>query len=147
MTLNEFILAINGASGASEKGIAIFEKELGAKLPADYRNFLLKCNGGACGGAVIFKRSGPTVHHVFGLRAKLSLSWYLKIVRKGEGPPVPEDLFPIMDNPGGYPICMAWKGKACGTVYAWTPRAMKRLAPSFTDFIKGLREVPEDDDE
>ena len=51
MTLNEFLQAMDSrGSGASEKSIALFEKELGGKLPADYRDFLLKSNGGSCGG-------------------------------------------------------------------------------------------------
>jgi SMI1 / KNR4 family (SUKH-1) len=150
MTVNEFLRTMNSrGSGASEKSVALFEKELGAKLPADYRDFLLECNGGACGGSVIFKRNGPSVHHILGLRSEnhLSLSWYLKLLRKGEGPPVPEDLLPIMDDPGGSPICLAWKGRNLGAVYAWSFRSTKRLAASFSDFIKGLRDAPEDEDD
>ena len=150
MTPKQFIDAmLRHGNGASEKSIALFEKELGAKLPADYRNFLLQCNTGHCGGVVQFKRNGPSINHVFGLSAKeyYSLSWYLNLVRKGEGPPVPEELLPIMDDPGGSFVCLAWRGKDAGKVFRWYPCTAKKIAASFTEFVKGLREVSEEEDE
>jgi hypothetical protein len=147
MTLKDFMTADGGCSGASEKSIAIFEKKLGARLPADYRDFLLKCNGGCCNGGVEFKRSGPSVHHVLGLRSEnhLSLLWWLDLQRKGTGQPIPDDQIVIMDDPGGTPICLAFQGKNAGAIFRWSFTTPKRLAASFADFVKGLREVSEDE--
>ena len=150
MTLNEFLQAMDSrGSGASEKSIALVEKELGGKLPADYRDFLLKSNGGSCGGGVIFKKSGPSIHHVFGLRSEkhLSLSWRLKLQRKGNGMPIPDDQIAIMDDPGGSPICLVWQGRKSGEIHRWGPMATKRIAGSLVEFIKGIREFSEEDDD
>lgn len=150
MTLKDFLLAMDArGKGASEKSIAIFEKELGAKLPADYRNFLLECNGGSCGGGVIFKRNGPSIHVILGLRSEnyMSLLWSLRLHREGGGPPIPEDMIEIMADPGSYPICLAWKGKNRGAIYGWSPRSMRRLAASFSEFVKGLREYSSEEDD
>lgn len=150
MTPKQFIEAmLSHGNGASEKSIALFEKELGAKLPADYRGFLRQCNTGDCGGIVQFKRNGPSIALVFGLSSEniSSLSWYLNLVRKGEGPPIPEDLLPIMVDPGFTFVCLAWRGKDAGKIFRWQPCTAKKIAASFTDFVKGLREVSEDEDD
>ena len=96
-----------------------------------------------------FKPSGPSINHVFGLSTTecCSLLWYLDLVRKGEGPPIPEELLSIMDDPGGSYVCLAWRGKDAGKIFRWRPCTAKKIAASFTDFVKGLREVSEADDD
>ena len=76
MKVEEFIESIeNRAAPAPPDRLANLETALGASLPNDYREFLLRCNGGYIGGALWYV--GPTpdggsadagVHHVGGLR-------------------------------------------------------------------------------
>ena len=48
MTIDALIARVQRKSPpAAESDVSAFEAEIGASLPADYREFLVKCNGGA----------------------------------------------------------------------------------------------------
>jgi len=152
MTQEEFLSEMDTRkSGASENSLLRFEKSLGTRLPTQYRQFLKRCNGGYCGGTVLFKRNGPSVHHIFGLRGELSLPWLLDLRNQGKGPPIPHDIFPIMDDPGGQAICIGLSKAKSGQIYYWVDGKTRRLAKSLAEFIRGLKvrnpDAFEDDDE
>jgi hypothetical protein len=139
-----------------------FEADLGVILPADYRNFLISCNGGYVGGRYWFM--GPTpegkaadagVHHIGGFREEshFSLAW-ARDCYQGEELRIPRDLIWIMDDPFGNAICLGIRGEHRGRVYFWdherepdadewngevqTAGNLQLLADSFTDFVAGL---------
>ena len=72
MTINEFLAVIaDKRPPAPRDMLAGLEAELGRRLPADYRRFVLACNGGYVGGDYWF--TGPTpqgkkadagIHHI-----------------------------------------------------------------------------------
>jgi hypothetical protein len=166
MTIDEFLTAIESKKPpAPHDELEAFEADLGGKLPADYRRFLVACNGGYVGGRFWFK--GPTpegntaeagVDHIGGFRDESYFSLKRRrAVYKGR---IPKDLLWIMDDPFGNAICLGIAGKHSGKVYFWdheeepdeeewdgrveTAGNVTLLANSFTDFVAGLGE-PEDD--
>ena len=148
---------------AKDADISSMEKELGAKLPGDYRQFLVLTNGGHIGGRYWFK--GPTpegkpadagVNHVGGFREEyyFSLADHRECYQ-GPEPRIPLELMWIMDDPFGNAICLGLRGKHRGRVYFWdherepepdewdgqveTAGNIRLLANSFTEFVAGLR--------
>jgi len=56
MTLDEFLAAIDSKlPPAPADALQRFETLIGAQLPEDYREFLIKCNGGYARGYVQFR--------------------------------------------------------------------------------------------
>ncbi len=150
MTVEEFIREVEDKlppAPASE--LAAFEASIGARLPDDYRTFLINCNGGYVGGRYWFegptrdgRSGGPGVHHVGGLRAdeNFSLVWALDCYRGR----IPASFIPIIDDPFGNEICLGIAGAHRGRVYFWdheTAGSPDLLADSFTAFVAGLREL------
>ena len=147
---------------APREKVLHFERVIGAPLPDDYREFLIRCNGGFLGGSVCF--AGPTpdgqpgdacINHVGGFRqeAHFSLGYLRSIYQEGEDR-IPEELIWIMDDPFGNAICLGVKGEHRGRVYFWdhenepdpeqwdgrveTSGNIELLANTFTDFVAGL---------
>jgi hypothetical protein len=163
MTMDEFITLMELKSPpALEEQLEAFEVELGAGLPDDYREFLVRTNGGFLGGRYRFKGTtlaGETwfayIHHIGGFRQEphLSLRFYRGCCLSGEWQ-FPRGLLWIMDDPGGNGICIGLTGKQRGRVYLWihdmqpdpqewdgeldTASNIILLADSFTDFIAGV---------
>ena len=166
MTIDELVGEIESKKApAPLDQLEALETELGKKLPADYRRFLIACNGGFAGGRFWFE--GPTpegkkadagVNHIGGFRRQGHFS--LKWARECYEGRIPDTLLWIMDDPFGNAICLGIQGKHRGKVYFWdhenepdtdewdgkveTARNLKLLANSFSDFVAGLQE-PEDD--
>lgn len=147
---------------APREKVRHFEQAIGARLPDDYREFLIRCNGGSLGGSVCF--AGPTpdgqpgdacIHHIGGFRKEsyFSLEETRDIYQEGEDR-IPEELIWIMDDPFGNAFCLGVKGEHRGRVYFWdhenepdpeqwdrrveTAGNIELLANTFTDFIAGL---------
>ncbi|MBL8519009.1 MAG: SMI1/KNR4 family protein [Betaproteobacteria bacterium] len=160
MTMQAFIEAVNMKQPpAPEQAVAAFEDALGCRLPADYRTFLVACNGGYVSGKLGFEGAGPTgemvrasVHHIGGFREEsyFSLAW-ARSIYAGR---IPDELLWIMDTPGGDAICLGLRGAHAGAVVLWDHEAepdedwdgdgesagnIVRLAESFTVFVAGLR--------
>ena len=165
MTLEEFLEHIDSkAPPAPEKAIRSLESDLGGTLPDDYRAFLVRCNGGFCGGSLWFK--GPTpegekadagVHHIGGFRRESYFSIQKSVeCYKGR---ISSDLLWIMDDPFGNAICLGVKGPHQGKVFFWdheeepdpdewdggveTAGNVSLLANSFSDFVAGLQPTDE----
>ncbi len=134
------------------------EEGIGERLPADYREFLIACNGGSLGGRLWFYRAGSVLpdaapHHVGGLRPEPHLSLLARLhACHGR---IPIDLMWIMDDAFGNALCLGVAGALRGRVYFWdhekapaagdwNGRARNRqsnvrlLAESFTEFVAGL---------
>ena len=160
MDVGAFLAVIRGKLPPAPEGlVADFEASLGCKLPEDYREFLVSCNGGHVGGALWFK--GPTpdgqtadagVHHVGGFRKEnyLSMNWRRECY---EGR-IPNALLWIMDDPFGNAICLGIFGDSRGKVYFWdhenepeddwdgsieTAGNIQLLANGFVEFVAGLK--------
>jgi len=168
MTMDDFITLIELKSPpAPLDQLKAFEPELGGRLPDDYRQFLIRTNGGFVRGWYRFKGRTPRgdirsayVHHVCGFREE----WHLSLrFNRGCGlspqSGFPHSLLWIMDDPGGNGICIGLAGAKRGKVYFWihdelpdpeewdgrveTASNVIILADSFADFVAGIG--PRDD--
>jgi hypothetical protein len=167
MTVNDFLDEIEDKSppttrderAAFDSALAKFEAAIGHPLPAEYRDFLARCNGGYVGGALWFR--GPTpgghdadagVHHVGGFREERCFS--LTARRACYVGRIPARLLWVMDDPFGNAICIGLAGKHRGLVYFWdhenepdddwdkeveSAGNLRLLANSFTEFVGGLQ--------
>jgi hypothetical protein len=168
MTMDEFVALMACKSPpAPQHQLGAFEAELGTELPADYRQFLVRTNGGHISGWYRFKGLTPRgetwfayVNHVCGFRDEphFSLRFNRGCCLSSEAQ-FPRQLLWIMDDPGGNGICLGLTGKHRGRVYFWihdeqpdagewdgeveTASNVIPLADSFTDFIAGVG--PRDD--
>jgi hypothetical protein len=119
-----------------EAEVAAFEAEIGARLPDDYRQFLLRVNGGSIpdwnqyrymGVAPDGRAQSAVVSEVGGLRDEDAFSlrknrrWHL--ARPGPPPDeetkIPAALLWIMSDPGGNATCLGLTGKHRGVVFQW----------------------------
>lgn len=133
------------------------ETRLRVALPEEFKEFLLKYNGGRPTpdafpfeglennpyGAiqVFFRIGGPIESSTF--------DWNMHIM---EGR-LPAGLFPIACDGGGDLICLSLSGDDAGAVVFWDsfgePKGpsysdVYRIADSFTAFLDGLQPLPED---
>ncbi|HEV7406713.1 MAG TPA: SMI1/KNR4 family protein [Chthoniobacteraceae bacterium] len=133
------------------------EEGIGERLPEDYREFLIACNGGSLGGRLWFYKAGSVLpdaapHHVGGLRPEPPFSLLARLhALHGR---IPIDLMWIMDDAFGNAICLGVAGELHGRVYFWdhekepaagawdgrldTAVNVRLLAGSFTEFVAGL---------
>jgi hypothetical protein len=166
VTIDEFLEQIDDKlPPAPQDQLAAFEAQLGQVLPADYRRFLVACNGGWVGEKFLEfeglgsdgSNVGAMLHHIGGLRQEshYSLFWNRKCY---EGR-IPDSLVWIMDDPSGNAICLDVAGEHRGRVYFWdhenepesdwdgrveTAGNIELLANSFTDFVAGVRDTEND---
>lgn len=142
----------------TEAQIEAVEKQLGAKLPQDYKSFLLAHNGG---------RPEPCVFPISDFPDS-TLDILNRFLAIGGGPfddlmdyvrtyrdRIPPNLLPIAYDPGGNVICLSLYGSDRGRVYLWlheyeTDEAEQPtydnvyvLANSFSDLLASLIEGPE----
>ena len=140
---------------ADEKSIGQFEFVNRLTLPADYRDFLLKTNGGTVEGYWIFdipEDGGATSVAVFfpivdGRRSTSSLAFYQHLC----GWRLPKNVIVIASDGGGGKICLGAGGAELGKVYYWDPdkehedirpgsfENFLEVAPTFTAFMASLR--------
>ncbi|MBI2302058.1 MAG: SMI1/KNR4 family protein [Armatimonadetes bacterium] len=159
MTIDEFIQAVQRKSPpAPEPALLALEADLGARLPEDYRDFLLRCNGGYVGGRYWFD-DNVGVHHVGGLREEdhFSLLSARECYQNPAEIRIPTDLLWIMDDPFGNAICLGLSGSHRGQVFFWDHEQepwpedwdgsveqagnITVVADSFTEFVAGLHEL------
>jgi hypothetical protein len=142
----------------TETALEEFEREIGDRLPDDYREFLLECNGG-----VIARRNDGVLHHpttcpvdsFWGLHedrpgARRSLRCWFQLLRGR----LPEGLLEISSDPFGNPLCIglseSCRGRICYFLHEeeyqdpdWDGRIeslkyISFVADSFTEFVAGL---------
>ena len=143
------------------KDIEQAENEMGIKFPKDYKQFLLKVNGGHP-----IKDTFPVLQAIGNdpRQDSAEIAW-LSAIYNGEnynlvkeynlfkGDRTPEDLLTIADDSLGNKICLCIKGKNLDKVYFWDFRGQNPdeneawydnvylVAESFTDFINSLYRV------
>src|SRR5580658_1299073 len=123
MTVDEFLAAIDRKMPpAPSDALRQFETLLGERLPEDYREFLIQCNGGYARGYVQFR--GPTpeghsadacVNHIGGFRNESYFS--LEASRENyqtDDLRIPRELLWIADDPFGNAICLGISGEHRG---------------------------------
>lgn len=134
-----------------------FEKQIDARLPDDYRAFLLEHNGGDFPNEVAFEhvdkwgRSDPfSVSHLYGLCVK---THGLEDTYRDLDTYLPKGFVPIGGDAGGNKICIVASGRDVGSVwfwdheagmsYAWPPENSERICSSFAKFLNGIVYHPE----
>ncbi|MBA5868948.1 MAG: SMI1/KNR4 family protein [Nitrospira sp. CR2.1] len=134
---------------ATAAQIGLLEKQIGSRLPDDYRSFLIENNGGEVNDSLFF------VHELgedilfdvfFGFNEKraLDLNFWIDEL-EGERP---ENSLMIGKDPGGNFILLDWSNKRPG-IYYWDrgfcyPDSSEEnstyfVAKSFTDFVIGFK--------
>jgi cell wall assembly regulator SMI1 len=133
------------------------ETAIQAKFPESYKNFLLQHNGGSPEPCVFeYIDASETrlgcINNFLGIHSgELSnLHDYIetyKVFQKR----LPDDVFPIANDPGGNLICISLAAHDTGTIYFWDHELeadegeepsyanLFFIARSFDDFIKSLR--------
>jgi hypothetical protein len=137
--------------------IAKFEREISAQLPTDYREFLLKHNGGSPKPNSFKIADGSTscVNWLFGL-GSVSNDHSIRKELINYHDRIPKELLPIGDDPGGNVICLSIRGKTMGHVFFWdheeeadedpTWENVHLIANSFNEFLNILYEYVNPDE-
>ena len=98
-----------------------FEDIVGAKLSNDYREFLIKHNGGKPTPSdfnISKKQGDDSIHHFYGLHDGPSYSKLDDTYETYFGR-IPDSMIPIADDPAGNAICIGIKQKYKGQVLFW----------------------------
>lgn len=130
-----------GTDPASEEAIRAVEKHAGGQLSADYREFLVRCNGGLLDGR--FTALGVAPDCLFGIRddeehlslwaAIRAFPWCVKA-----------GMVPIARERSGRVIGLSVRGADAGAVYVWENRRHERVAGSLREFAEALQPVEPD---
>jgi hypothetical protein len=147
------LFGVEKIAPASPDDVASFEAEIGATLPDDYRQFLLRSNGGSLGDNYEVVEGYVIIGSVGGFREGYSLR-SARGCYQGSPVRIPRALLWIMDDPGGNAICLGLTAEHWGKVYFWdhdeepypdewdgqveTAGNIQVLANSFTEFVARL---------
>ena len=126
--------------------------ELGVELPAPYRAFLLKSNGGKLEREMFsFVEDGnqteSNVRALFCWGPHPYYSLFKKLALFGK-PGFPKDVLPIGEDAGGNLICLVVAGRRKGQVWFWDQDGfgagdewanMHLVAPDFDAFLDALQ--------
>jgi hypothetical protein len=144
------------AAQIGESDIRAFEQAIGARLPDEYRNFLLERNGGKVKPPWFsipnsnWRGNRGRVHYFFSICDDSTLS-LLDAWETHRGR-VPDELLPVGTDPGGDLLCIGLCGENAGAMFLWDRsdevpdgeppdyRNVFRLAPSFSSFMSSLSE-------
>lgn len=145
-------MIIDSGESVGENAIAVFEAFLEIRLPKEYRNHLLKYNGGRLKPSSFSFQNGAEnslVHNVYKLNSRNSYDNVIKRLEVFSGR-IHSDYLAIACDPFGNQICLAVKGKNYGRVYFWDhefesddgePPSMDNMdliADNFDKFLEGL---------
>jgi len=140
----------------SAKDLEAIELQAGARLPNEYKAFLLRHNGGRPRPNAFPIQGLPNnpfgvIQVFFGIDDPVescNLDWNIKTLNAR----LPANLFPIACDDGGDIVCLSLFGDDAGSVLFWdcynepgepSYANVYRIAESFTAFIEGLRPLPE----
>jgi hypothetical protein len=141
-------------SPLEEEFLQALEQYWGFGLPKDYKNFLLKFNGGVPNkNYFYFKDSdfGSQVDYFFGVKKDENFNLLMNIKMYEER--IPQNFIPIADDPGGNLVLISVKGPDRGKVYFWDHEMeadegekpdysnLTLIADSFDEFINSLHEL------
>lgn len=110
-----------GAKSANEKGVLAFEKSLGARLPDEYRAFLLDANGGELRTGFIRTPGVPGVANVsvdvlFGLQPPAQRNSLQAAITR-HGPVLPQGRLPVAAGNDLFTLCLT--AKRYGSIEFW----------------------------
>ena len=132
------------------------EMELGFELPVEYRNFLLKHNGGVPEPPYfpMGETNSSELAHFYCVGGDEPSYDVGPLTKSQRGSEIPPELMPIGIDAGGNDICLGVLGRRRGKVYFLdheigairggkpTYANVRRIAGSFSKFIKSFRELP-----
>lgn len=136
----------------SNSEIVEFEDEMGIVLPTQYRQFLLKFNGGHPTPCEFGFRRGAygrsMVSEFWAIHeGPSSLKWQFDAFKTREKR-IADDLMSIACDPSGNQICLGINGNRNGQVFFWDHEEendedepehnVYLIAPSFDEFLNGL---------
>ncbi|MBK9266104.1 MAG: SMI1/KNR4 family protein [Polyangiaceae bacterium] len=125
----------------SPEAITQFEARRGVLLPLDYKQFLLKSNGGYPTPNVFevpeWHGQGNSVMSFYGIHDG-SKGKRLDRACEVYDERIPADLIPIADDANGNAICIGWKGEREGKIYFWDH---EDELDEDGDFVKDYRNV------
>jgi hypothetical protein len=140
---------------ASESDVAAFEARHRIRLPADYREFLLKSNGGHVDGTYNIEISpqagSTTLQQFYRVRDGSRSTQTLEYMRSLVGSRLPPALLGIGSDLGGAEICLGIDGSEYGKVFFWDPgfdfddtqhgsfENIHEVAPTFSEFLRRIR--------
>jgi len=112
----------NPQGATSREAIAEFEARRGVLLPAEYKQFLLKSNGGWPTPRVFevpgWHGQGSGLGSFYGIHDGPKTK-RLDLACKVYDERIPADLIPIAYDAFGNNICIGWKGEREGKIYFW----------------------------
>jgi hypothetical protein len=143
----------NGENSINESDINNFEKRFNLKLPKDYREFLLKNNGGKPTFRkfiTVCKKIKSSIMLFFPIAEIETENLERNYLLFNQGNKTPKNLVPIGHDPIKNQICISVEGEDFGYVYFWdmdeevnlvpSYKNMVPIAKSFTEFIDCLSE-------
>ncbi|WP_165250316.1 SMI1/KNR4 family protein [Paludisphaera soli] len=118
---NPFGVTDGRAKPATEAQVARLEKRLGARLPEDYRRFLMTINGGRRpGGGWEVPEHDVFIDTFYGLRGDFYdlADAVARVLRREPGTThLPPNAIPIGSELGGTRILMKYRGEAVGSIW------------------------------
>ena len=138
----------NTGTKINEETIKVIESFIQAKLPDEYRDFLLKYNGGIP-DKIIFNISALAFFHKVNSSDYYSdfvVAYHTYIVR------IPKGFIVVASDVGGNNILLGLEGKDRGKIYFWDHeeevdedeeadfRNMTLISNSFNQFVDSLKE-------
>jgi cell wall assembly regulator SMI1 len=134
------------AKPLDEDALEQCEKDLGVRMPDQFRSFLLKHNGGRPTPACFdFRDSegGSTIQWFHGISEDYNKSLLRKSRMFHER--IPQGLLPIASDDGGNQICISVRETDYGKIYLWDhedpdPDNIIVVADTFDEFLAGLHE-------
>ena len=139
----------------SREELAQFEVAHGLKLPGDYRDFILKVNGGMpFPNLCLWPENGDFVAVVYGLNH--TDEWMRLGCAISEFDSLSLGYLPVAVSNGGNYFLLRLSHSEAGSIHFWdheledvnpiTFNHLIRVAPSFSDFINDLVDTPAEDE-
>lgn len=155
-TARQMLEAFKKESGASLDAINELELIIGASLPRDYKEFMLKYDGGVPEPAAFDiqeESNSSVVKAIFGLETPLvnsSVKYNIDLYKNR----IPNDFMPIGSDAFGNRIVLGVRDKWAGKIFFWDHERESDevggyygniflISNSFEDFLLGLREQKE----
>jgi SMI1-KNR4 cell-wall len=139
----------------TEEQVAGLEMELGAELPMQYRQFLLRFNGGLPSPDVVDIEGLPDgstdVQVFFGIGRSVESS-DLRWNKEWLSDRIPEEMLPVARDSGGGIFCLSFSGEGAGKMFFADIQFVGEfeqevtfypVADSFDSFIGKIREFSE----